>query len=433
MASAETVIADAVYVRDELGFIITPAKDSTLTAFKDAFDARDLAKESTLGAFKTAFDLRDLAKDTTLTDGSQRTGALGEDGTSIASSTNPLPTGFHDQFGNRLEARLLNAFTTTAGSVPVEQNQDDVKLDWSNDDPNVFLTDTSNGGTASRVTGEGQVEFATGAGEVSPGVPKTVVFETKTTVFYNAAHDDECEFTTEWVDVGGVGDSLVKGLFTATNGFGLGYKDGKFAFMHRKAGVDHFHYAENGLTDYWLDTFDGSTPTPGYTKNGVDQVIDLSKNQRWKLQGALLGAETWDLHIRTPDKQWLLVHRHYWSNEETGSILDNFDLKMRVEGTNAGTGANLRVRTGSWRAGVYTSESPDFTKLLNREILDTEELRTDVEPTSSEYYLGKAADSTPTSEAAWDVLQITLSATRNPTRFRFRKNVAWDDRATGWT
>lgn len=45
---------------------INPATEETVSAFKTAFDSRDLATETTLSAFKTAFDTRDLATQTTL-------------------------------------------------------------------------------------------------------------------------------------------------------------------------------------------------------------------------------------------------------------------------------------------------------------------------------------------------------------------------------
>lgn len=78
------------------------------------------------------------------------------------------------------------------------------------------------------------------------------------------------------------------------------------------------------------------------------------------------------------------------------------------------------------------TQGSDFSRLLARVVENTDELRLDVEPASAAFYIGKAADATGTAAAAWDVIQISLSATRNPNRIRFRQAVAWDSRTVGW-
>lgn len=90
-------------------------------------------------------------------------------------------------------------------------------------------------------------------------------------------------------------------------------------------------------------------------------------------------------------------------------------------------------QTGAdWTILLQNLGDGDFAKLLARRLLDSEEMRTDLEPTNTDLYLGKAPDSSLTSAAVWDVARVYLSATKNPTRIRYRANIIWDDRLLGW-
>ena len=84
---------------------------------------------------------------------------------------------------------------------------------------------------------------------------------------------------------------------------------------------------------------------------------------------------------------------------------------------------------------LLTTSGSEFARLLARQVEDTDELRLDVEPSSDDFYIGKATDGESTATADWDVIKIALSATRNPERIQFRQGLAWDDRANAgnWT
>lgn len=91
------------------------------------------------------------------------------------------------------------------------------------------------------------------------------------------------------------------------------------------------------------------------------------------------------------------------------------------------------VNVGTDESGRITVTSgSEFARLLARQVEDADELRLDVEPSSTEFYIGSALDGTATSATDWNIIQISLSGTRNPNRIRFRQNVAWDNRTAGW-
>ncbi len=56
-----------------------------------------------------------------------------------------------------------------------------------------------------------------------------------------------------------------------------------------------------------------------------------------------------------------------------------------------------------------------------------------IEISCSMIYKAVAVDGTPQTQAAWKVVAIYNSVTRNPFRMRLRKNVAWASRTSGWS
>lgn len=95
----------------------------------------------------------------------------------------------------------------------------------------------------------------------------------------------------------------------------------------------------------------------------------------------------------------------------------------------APSGLFQNVKTDGLGRSLVTSGS-DFARLLARQVENTDELRLDVEPASSDFYIGKNVDGTATSDPSWDIIKISLSATRNPSRIQFVQDAVWDDRTT---
>ncbi len=331
-----------------------------------------------------------------------------------------------DQVGIGMAGKALDADTTPSGSLFVEEIRDDVSADWANLDPNLVWDHTTVGTGSVDVVGGNQGRWRTGTTTGSSKVSRS-----KETIFYASAHGIEAEWTTEFTvpPTTSDGKALI-GALTAVCGFAVGYIGTTFGFLHRRGSSDARF---TPIANFNVDNLAGTTgSTSKYTKNGAVIAFDPTKEQRWRVVGAWLGAETWALQIRSPDRSWVTVHLIFWINEQVGAIIDTPDLKLAVEVANGTSTTNVELRNGSCRLGLYTSEESDFTKLLQRIVHDTDELRLDVEPTNTDYYVGVGADGLATNVAAWKVMRIYLSATKNPNRMRFRKNVAWDSRTAGW-
>lgn len=86
--------------------------------------------------------------------------------------------------------------------------------------------------------------------------------------------------------------------------------------------------------------------------------------------------------------------------------------------------------------------SSRFARVLKAEPAAGEELRRDEKLANTETtgpyvglksdYHGVARDNASTAEAVWDVVRFYRGADSKIIRFRFRTNVAWDSRASGW-
>lgn len=106
-------------------------------------------------------------------------------------------------------------------------------------------------------------------------------------------------------------------------------------------------------------------------------------------------------------------------------------ITSRIQGTSATTGLPEEVGTDG-QGRMLVNQGSDFARLLNRSVENTEQLKLDVEPTNTDYYIGKCADGTADNVATHNVIRIYLSATKNPTAMRFRTALRWDQRTLGW-
>jgi hypothetical protein len=97
-------------------------------------------------------------------------------------------------------------------------------------------------------------------------------------------------------------------------------------------------------------------------------------------------------------------------------------------------GTNQYNNVGTDASGrLLVNNGSEFARYLNRQIENSEELKLDIEPSNTDYYLGICPDGTPDASGVHNIVRIYLSATRNPTRIRFRQNLTWTGRALGWS
>lgn len=326
--------------------------------------------------------------------------------------------------GGALKVTLEGSEATTAGSVFSEGIRDDIGVSFVDKDPNDILVSTGSGGTATKDTAQGQALFETGT-----TMGNTTIFTTRATALYDPAHEIRSEFTieVEAPPTHASGKAII-GLMNASNGFAVGYIGTSFGILYRRAGVDTF----TPQADFNVDDLFGLSDSD-FTRQRTPESYNPQKNNLWRIRFEWLGAATISFDVKSPDGVWVTAHTLAYPNLTTGSSLTQHDLPMRAELSNAGSTTNVRLRSGSWRAGTITAALSNFGKLMQRVVSDSDELRTDLEPTNTDYYLGKAADGTPTTTPTWDVVRVYLSATRKPVRIRFRKNVAWDSKQSGWS
>lgn len=95
---------------------------------------------------------------------------------------------------------------------------------------------------------------------------------------------------------------------------------------------------------------------------------------------------------------------------------------------NSTTNVSLYDETG---VEIGTERNNRFSSLIKFEPRPNEELRS--EETLSDRYHGRAPDGTATSDASWEIVRFYKNPlTGQIVRTRYRENVSWDNRATGW-
>ena len=94
--------------------------------------------------------------------------------------------------------------------------------------------------------------------------------------------------------------------------------------------------------------------------------------------------------------------------------------------------SQLQTRLGYGQTGVIELDA--VTRILNGQFYDNEEVRID-RPTlfdNAFEYVAVAPDGSKTSDPVWYCIRCTWVNNRK-TRLQFRENIAWDDRAQGWS
>lgn len=247
-----------------------------------------------------------------------------------------------------LQVQIENSPATQSGSLFVESLRNDIDINWTKDTPSGKLTDLSSGGTASLISSEGQIGFNTGTNDGD-----TSIFESTDFVNYNAGHEVRGEFTAEWTQAptGPSGTSYIM-LGTQDNGFGFGYKGTDFGLLYRRAGVDTFVKQEDWNIDPCLGGLNSS-----FTEAGEPVPLPPGTDNLFRIRFEWLGAAPIFFDVKTPDGEWINVHIIRYPANNTGSSITETDLPIRVELDNTGTTTDVELRSGSWHAGLITSDS----------------------------------------------------------------------------
>lgn len=233
-------------------------------------------------------------------------------------------------------------------------NQFEINYDSTDPDSISDITVTkSNGGDASNLAG--QAVFTSNA-NTNGGV--TAV--TNLTVTYRPNSETYAAFTAIW-QAGGLANSYQRiGIYDANNGFFIGYEGVNFGITLRKGGVDTF----TAQAAWNVDTLTGGVGSK-YTRNGVPEAINFTKDNLFRIRYGWLGAAPIYWEVLSPDGDWVLFDIYRHPNTTGGTTINNPDLPMTLDIKKTAAGATvLTMNTACWAAGTtspYTKISSTIT------------------------------------------------------------------------
>jgi len=330
------------------------------------------------------------------------------------------------------------------GSAVSGSRYNQVEIDFSTTDPDAIsdLTITKTvGGDASN--SGGQAVFATGT-NTNSGI-KAV---TNTSVTYRPHAETFVAFTA--IFTAGIANSYQRiGLYDTNNGFFIGYEGTSFGVTKRSGAVD----TTTAKASFSEDTLSGQS-TSKYTRNGVPEAIDLTKDNLFRIRFGWLGAAPIYFEVFSPDGEWIVFHKIKHPNTATVPTVQNPNLPITLDIKKTNGGATvLTMNTACWAAGstsnflTMTHPISDSTLAgLNRSVIagrassgggtyynvkvnpsgsletnatvsgtvSTESAvyykRLDDTTTLNMIYIGEAQPSTATSAASWRIKRLDVSS-----------------------
>lgn len=231
-----------------------------------------------------------------------------------------------------------------------------VEINYSSTDPDSIsdLTVTkTNGGDASNLNG--QAVFTSNAN--TNGGVKAV---TNLSVAYRPQSETYAAFTAIWPS-GGLANSYQRiGMYDTNDGFFIGYEGTTFGVTLRKATVDTFI----AQASWNVDTLVGGVGSK-YTRNGVPEAIDFTKDNIYRIRFGWLGAANVYWEVMSPDGEWVLFNVYRHPNTTGGTSINDPDLPITLDIQKTGAGATvLTMNTACWAGGTtspYTKISSTIT------------------------------------------------------------------------
>lgn len=241
---------------------------------------------------------------------------------------------------------LVESDSFGSGIVATRYNQLEVAFDQVDPDAITTITVTkSNGGDA--VNSAGQAVFTTGT--ATNGGIKAV---TNTSVAYRPHAEVYAAFTC--IFTAGVADSYQRiGIYDASNGFFIGYEGTAFGLTLRKGGVD----TRIARASFSLDPLTGGASSK-YTRNGVPESMDPTKDQLYRIRFGWLGAAPITFEILSPDGGWVPFHVYKHPNLTAGTSINNPDLPIALDAQKTAGATNISMSTACWAAGTTSDLAP---------------------------------------------------------------------------
>lgn len=240
----------------------------------------------------------------------------------------------------RIDARIVSQSGTISdvsesGELVIASKVDDISVNFQYGLRTADTIATVSGTGATGSLGSlAYVETGTGVG--------SAVIESKDAVRYRAGH--QCYYDPSVIiPAPEAGVNIYVGALNGTDGICWGYQGLTLGLWYIEGGNENFIPQAD-----WTDKLDG-TGASGY-------VLDPSAAQIPKLRYTWHGIKDISYGFDTGNGNIVEVYRKKFVNVETApeTHLENPNLPMSVKVVRAtGSGSNLRVYTGSWRAGSY--------------------------------------------------------------------------------
>ncbi|MCA3124791.1 MAG: hypothetical protein ING90_19265 [Rhodocyclaceae bacterium] len=243
----------------------------------------------------------------------------------------------------QVNATPLEADSFSAAVVATRYNQ--VEIDYSTTAPASIpdITITTSGGGGSANSG-GQAVFST-----STGTTGSVKVVSSTTVNYRPQAEIYAAFSA--VFTAGTANSVQRlGIYDTSNGFFLGFEGTAFGLTLRKAGVD----TRTAQASFNLDTLTGTAGSK-YTRSGVPEAMDPTKDQLYRIRFGWLGAAPIVWEILSPDGRWVAFHVIRHPNTAAATSINNPNLPVTLEATKTSGATNIIISTACWAAGTTSN------------------------------------------------------------------------------
>jgi hypothetical protein len=240
-----------------------------------------------------------------------------------------------DSLGRRVMA-------SAAGELITAIRSDDVLVNFHYGQSTFDTRATATGtGVVSQVGAMAAVSTGTGIGSAT--------IRSRAAVRYQARHETYCAPSVVFAPPEDGVDQMA-GFSDSSDSFCMGYSGLISGLWFIRGGVPTFV----PQTAWNIDTLDG-TGQSGYTLNMLGGQVPEFKYIWHGLKNLTLELAT-DMGVLLP------CHRFSFVNSSTDVHLLNPSLPVSVSVTReAGTGANLTLKTGSWRAGVVVGSAGSLT------------------------------------------------------------------------
>lgn len=223
---------------------------------------------------------------------------------------------------------------TIFGSQFVEGIYDNIQINFATDIPSALVS-SSTVGTGTNTQSAAQALLQTGTGSTGSA---TLVSRSK--LIYRPGHESRVNFTAAFT-TGVASSTQYAGLFDTSNGFFIGYNGTTFVVVRRSGGSD---------TVITRADWNGNLAT-AFTRSGVAEAIDFTKGNVYRIRFGWLGNSVINFEVLSPDGNWALMHQIKFPNSSSVASIQNPDLPMRMQATNAGNTTNITLRSSSWSGG----------------------------------------------------------------------------------